>query len=310
MSRAYNLIFTLAVTVLYQSMPVKAADGIELSEVADGIYLYEGVHEQMSVANMGAIGNAGIIVGDRAVAVIDSGGSPEFGAIFKEAIARITDLPIDYLILTHFHPDHVAGSSAFPLTTHVVAHENHAQAMTQRAQLYLDRFDDLLQGSVQEIFRLPTTVVAAGQTLEIDLGSRTLIIEAHELAHTNNDITVHDQQTNTFWASDLLFSARTPSLDGSLRGWLDLLSELDERRYDLVVPGHGAPAAWSDLMKPLNDYLLQLRDHVKDRLDEGMSLSELLAIHDVGHTSSSMWALYAAQHGSNLAKAYTEFEWE
>jgi len=293
-----------------QVTPVVAAEGIELAEVASGVFVYQGVHEQMSPANMGAIGNAGFIVGERSVAVIDPGGSPEFGSLLRDAVSRVTQLPVDYLVLTHFHPDHVAGSSAFPQAAHVVAHENHAQAMTQRAQFFLDRFSALLQGDVQQVFRQPTLPVKAGQTLEIDLGGRLLTIEAHALAHTDNDITVLDQKTNTFWVSDLLFSKRTPSLDGSLNGWLALLSALDERGYGLTIPGHGAPADWSELLGPHRDYLLQLRDDIRKVLDAGTSLSEVLAIHDADHSSNSTWALYKAQHGSNLAKAYAEIEWE
>jgi glyoxylase-like metal-dependent hydrolase (beta-lactamase superfamily II) len=212
--------------------------------------------------------------------------------------------------LTHFHPDHVAGANAFPEVAHVVAHVNHAQAMTQRAQFYLQRFKGILNASAQSVFRVPTLTVTTGQTIDIDLGERRLSIEAFALAHTDNDITVYDHQTNTLWASDLLFSERTPSLDGSLNGWLDVLSSLDKRGYGLTIPGHGAPAPWASLLAPQQGYLLELRDTVRQLLDKGISLSTVLALHDANDTSRTSWVLYAPQHGSNLAKAYSELEWE
>ena len=285
-------------------------DDIEINEVADGIFLYQGPNEQMSYRNLGAIGNTGFIVGERSVAVIDSGGSPEFGRRLRNAVKQVTDLPIEYLILTHFHPDHVAGAVAFPEALQLIAHENYGRAMTQRALFYVERFTRLLPHNVKDAFLPSTTGVAIGQMMEIDLGGRLLIIEAHALAHTDNDISVHDLQTNTFWASDLLFAQRTPALDGSLTGWLDVLSELDERNYALTIPGHGKPAQWPDLLEPHAAYLNRLKDDVRVMLDKGQSLSEVLELHEAAESYPSKWALYAEQHGSNLAKAYTELEWE
>ncbi|MFK7859911.1 MAG: quinoprotein relay system zinc metallohydrolase 2 [Granulosicoccus sp.] len=309
-SYRFKVIGALGFLLVWPATAVLAAEDIQLSEVVSGIYVYQGVHEQMSPANLGAIGNSGFIIGERAVAVIDPGGSPEFGRLLNAAVRKVTDLPIEYLVLTHFHPDHVAGSSAFPDVVQVIAHENYAQAMTQRAQFFVERFAELLPGSVQEIFRLPTTKVLAGQSIDIDLGGRVLSIEAHPLAHTDNDITVHDRRSNTLWASDLIFSERTPSLDGSLKGWLEVLNSLDSRNYDLTVPGHGEPDFWPGLLEPQKEYLQLLLEDVRKMLDKGTPLSEVLAIHDASHSSKSGWALYAAQHGSNLAKAYSELEWE
>ena len=301
----------LAAIVVCHQAAAMAGDDIEINEVADGIFLYQGPNEQMTFGNLGAIGNTGFIVGEQSVAVIDSGGSPEFGRRLRNAVKQVTDLPIEYLILTHFHPDHVAGAVAFPEALQLIAHENYERAMTQRALFYVERFTRLLPRNVEEAFLPSTTNVSIGQTMEIDLGGRILIIEAHALAHTDNDISVHDLKTNTFWASDLLFAQRTPALDGSLTGWLEVLSTLDERNYGLTIPGHGTPAQWSDLLKPHADYLHRLKDDVRAMLDKGQSLSEVLQQHEAAAESYPLkWALYAEQHGSNLAKAYTELEWE
>ena len=285
-------------------------DVIEIHEVADGIFMYQGPNEQVSSRNLGAIGNTGFIVGEQSVAVIDSGGSPEFGRRLRNAVKQVTDLPIEYLILTHFHPDHVAGAVAFPEALQVITHENYGRAMTQRALFYVQRFTKLLPQDGEEAFLPSSTSVAVGQKMEIDLGGRILIIEAHPLAHTDNDISVYDLQTDTFWASDLLFAQRTPALDGSLTGWLEVLSKLDERNFGLTIPGHGAPAQWSELLEPHADYLNRLKDDVRAMLDKGQSLSEVLEQHEAAENHPSKWALYAEQHGSNLAKAYTELEWE
>ncbi|MFK7996865.1 MAG: quinoprotein relay system zinc metallohydrolase 2 [Granulosicoccus sp.] len=290
--------------------PAMGADGVSVSEVADGIFVYQGVHEQMSPTNLGGIGNSGFIVGERAVAVIDPGGSPEFGRKMKIAVEDVTNLPVEYIVLTHFHPDHAAGAHAFPEASHVIAHQNFSRAMTQRAQFYVDRFSTTLNGSVRDVFRIPTQEIQPQRSVDIDLGGRVLTVEAVAVAHTDNDVIVHDLQTNTLWASDLVFSGRTPSLDGSLKGWLEVLSLLDARDYDLTIPGHGVPAAWPELLAPQRAYLLELESSVREMLAKGMSLSEVLVEHDASRNSDRGWALFAFQHGSNLAKVYAELEWE
>ncbi len=310
MRALYRKVCLIVVLGCWWCLQVVAANGFTVSEVAPGIYVHEGVHEQISLANLGAIGNSGFIVGSNSVAVIDPGGSVQAGKNLKGAIRKLTDLPIRTVILTHFHADHVAGAMAFKEINSIIAHENYSSALAQRAQFYLDRYDPLYQGSVEEVFSLPTQTVSVGDSLNIDLGGRMISIAAHPLAHTNNDVTIHDQNTNSLWASDLVFAQRTPSLDGSLNGWLDVLSQISAMNYALIIPGHGRPGAPAELLEPHIGYLQQLKDEVNVQVAAGVALSVMLEHHDATVDKDSQWKLFSVQHGSNLAKAYTELEWE
>ena len=90
----------------------------------------------------------------------------------------------------------------------------------------------------------------------IDLGDRVLVLNAWRTAHTDNDLTVLDLRTGTLFAGDLVFVDRLPVVDGSLKGWLDVLSELRRVRAARVVPGHGpAAAAWPEALDAQERYL-------------------------------------------------------
>ncbi len=279
---------------------------IEFFETAPGIYLHLGKHEDMSVDNFGDIANIGFVIGTESVAVIDPGGSPQVGAAMRMSIRRLTDLPISHVILTHIHPDHIFGGSAFTDVEHVVAHRNFSRALTQRGQFYREAYSDLFTDSDTLTSLKPTLNVE--DELSIDLGERKLIVRAHRTAHTDNDLSVFDSITRTLWASDLIFSRRIPSLDGSLIGWIKIMQDLANLKATLVIPGHGDPGTWLEISQPQRFYLTELLHQTRQLIARNVRLSD--AVNLVAASGNKDWLLFESHHRGNVTKAYTELEWE
>lgn len=291
------------------SATASATMPVEVEEIAPGIFVFQGAYELFTPHNAGAISNAGFIIGNEAVAVIDTGGSKLFGERLKAAIRLHTTLPVKYVINTHMHPDHVFGNAAFlnekPLFT---GHFKLAPALTARKDQYLQANKILLGKSFEDVqIVLPSLEVK--EPVTIDLGDRKLILEAHPTAHTDNDLTILDERTGTLFMGDLLFSVHLPVVDGSIRGWRSLMSKMASRNLKGVVPGHGpATMSWPDALTAQDRYLATLVKEIRTYIEKGIPLAQ--AAREVGLEEKTAWALFDDFNARNVSAAYAELEWE
>ena len=280
-------------------------------EVAPGVFVLPGVHEDASPANGNAIANVGFVVGGASVAVVDPGGSLLHGQRLRRAVEAATPLPIRHLILTHAHPDHVMGAAAFAdLRPEVVGHVRLPEALAQRREGYLRMLErEMGAAAAAGSDALPPTRLVEDR-LDLDLGGgRVLAVSAHGPAHSDADLSLFDAATSTLWLSDLLFVERIPSLDGSLSGWLRELAALRERPAARAVPGHGPPAVpWPAATTALTSYLEALRNGTRAAIASGLGIAEAPA--RVALAEASRWRLAEAYHVRNVSTAFRELEWE
>lgn len=287
------------------------AERFDLVEVAPGVLVHPGETAVMTAENAGGIANLGAVIGNAAIAVIDTGGSRLEGEHFRAAIRVRSELPIRYVILTHMHPDHVFGAAAFSRDDPVVVgHAKLPRALAARGDYYLQTNrarmgEDVLAGTA---IVQPTLLVDHMTT--IDLGGRTLVLTALPTAHTDNDLTALDTATGTLFTGDLVFLDHTPALDGSITGWMQVLDEMmAESQAVRAVPGHGPPSApWPDAAEPTKAYLTAVADGVRNAISKGRPITE--AAETVAWEEQARWALFEEFHPRNVTAAYAELEWE
>lgn len=294
--------------LLLAALPGRAAT-LPVTEVAPGIFVHQGVHEEFAAANGGGLANLAFVVGGTSVAVIDSGGSARQGQALMETIRARTPLPVSHVVNTHVHPDHLLGNVAFrsPDTT-ILGHANLPRRLAEAGPYYLANLRRLL-GEVLDGTELVPPTLTVDASMTIDVGGRSLHLRAWPTAHTDTDLTVLDGTTGTLFAGDLLFMERIPVVDGSLLGWLAAMDELTRLPATRVVPGHGPPAApWPAAMDPQRAYLVSLRDAVRAALRRNRTLEQ--AVADVPLPPGPSWKLAEENHPRNVTASFTELEWE
>ena len=276
--------------------------------VAPGIYIRRGVDADASAANDDAIANIGFILGSRAVAVIDPGGSLRDGQRLRARIREVTPLPIRYVLMSHVHADHIFGAGAFlEDAPEFIGHARLPDAMAQRGDYYQRGLEAVLgKGSAGPLV-VPTRLVADRDRL--DLGDRTLLLTAHGVAHSDCDLSVYEPSTATLLPADLLFVSRVPALDGRLVGWQRELTSLKAVPARRAVPGHGpASVDWPAGVADLDRYLDVLLRETRLAVKRGMDINA--AVATVGRSERGKWTLFDNYHGHNVTQAYKEVEWE
>jgi glyoxylase-like metal-dependent hydrolase (beta-lactamase superfamily II) len=246
--------------------------------------LARGVYAVLGDTGRGSEGrpNAGFIVTDEGVIVIDALASPRDGQQLVSAIRSATSQPIKWLILTHHHPDHHFGAIVFRrLGAKVIAHPDRSSLASEGGEnaLLADWVRvvglDAMRGF--EFADVPDRAVTGVDTLR--LGDRTVVITHPGAAHSAGDLTVWLPRERILFAGDLLIEdGVTMVVDGSSAQLLRALNGIDSLNARKIVPGHGSiPPNPSGLVARTRDYILGLRRDMKTALEQGRPMGRALA---------------------------------
>jgi glyoxylase-like metal-dependent hydrolase (beta-lactamase superfamily II) len=275
--------------------------------------LAPGVYAAVGDTGRGSEGrpNAGFIVTEEGVVVIDALASPQQGRALVQAVRSITAQPIKWLVLTHHHPDHHFGAVVFRrLGAKVIAHPD-------RTMLALEGGEDALTADWVRVVGLdamrgfefadaPDRAVTGSDTLI--LGGRALVIAHPGPAHSAGDLLVWLPKERVLFAGDLLVEdGVTMVVDGNSGTLLQALTQIERLRSRVVVPGHGAlPAQPSVLIARTRNYITRLRAEMRAAVEQGIPMGQ--ALRPLPPADQTRPVSYNSRRRRNALRVYLEAE--
>ena len=258
MNRLLLLFVSLAAAA--SALAQDVATEIKATEVAPGVYMLEGAN--------GFSSNMGLLVGDERVVLIDDGMAP----ITADLVATVDELagrPIDFIVNTHVHGDHVGSNATLAENGAVIfAHDNIRKRLVEAP--------DPAGGTAG----LPVVTFADAVTFHVN-GQEAYVFHIAK-AHTDGDAAIHFRGANVIVAGDLLFNNLFPFIDLDSGGGVTGFIAGQQRIIDMadadtvIIPGHGPVANRDDLQASV-DMLLDAKARVESLILEGKTEEEILA---------------------------------
>jgi glyoxylase-like metal-dependent hydrolase (beta-lactamase superfamily II) len=250
---------------------------VPLRQISPHVWFVRGA-AGVATDNEGFISNAGFIVTDGGVVVVDALGSPSLGWALRQAIRTVTDKPVTHLVLTHYHADHIYGAQVFDDEGAEVLAPLGAEDYldSEVAQNRLEERRNSLFPWVDDSTRLVPPDRLLDRKTTLTLGDVTLTLLFLGSAHSEGDLALLVEPDRVLFSGDIIFAGRTPFVgDADTRQWLDSLERMESMRIEALIPGHG-PAATdpNEAVGMTRRYIAHLRAAMGAAVEELVSFDE------------------------------------
>lgn len=287
-------LITLQPRATAQDAPVPVtlqSAGLTLEELGEGVYgLIASVDFPPADPSM-AICNGGIVIGSDGVLVVDPFQTEALGDLMFETVATLTDLPVKYVVNTHYHADHTGG--------------NPAAASRQLPILGRGPIREFMlsRNGESDPNITPPEVIING-SWDLWLGERQVQIREFEGHSSGTDLVVYVPDAKVLMAGDLMFQERIPFVsDGNIRAWQATMANLIvDYPAALVLPGHG-PVTDVAGLEGLKTYLADLVALAEGWKAAGTPQEEAIATPMPEKYSGY---LFQALYPGNLEAAYNQ----
>lgn len=279
-------------------------------QVAEGVYAFIGETGARSHDNEGMNANTGFVVTPDGVVVIDSGASFEAARKIHDAIRRVTDLPVKWVVNTGGQDHRWLGNGHFAaMGITVVAHENTVRDNAARGAAQAAALQDVLKERFAGT--RPTPATRTFRTRErVELGGMPIELIFAGGGHTPGDLIVWLPRHRIAFAGDIVYVQRLLGVlpVSNVKHWLASFDALAALRPARIVPGHGPVTTPEQAQRQTRDYLQALRDHMKRAVDAGVDLQA--AIDSLDDRAWAGLENYRELRGGNASRAYLEAEGE
>ena len=219
-----------------------------LVQISDHIYSYVDIKDGSPAYSYGA--NAGIVVGQDAILVVDTLVSAKEGKRLLRDIRAISDKPIKYVVNTHYHLDHTFGNAEFAgLGVDIISHVICADAIQKSAADTLANANAYgLTPKDMEGTELAYPNVTFTDKMGLDLGGLKVELIYIAPSHSKGSIVVYIAAEGVVFAGDILFTDFHPYMaEGDIAGWQETLDSIMALYADKIIPGHGPLSTNKDL---------------------------------------------------------------
>lgn len=289
---------------VFASSADTAEKKISFDEIGRGLYAYTAEGDP----------NSGIIVGDDGVMVIDAQATPVMAEAVIERVRKVTDKPIKYVLLTHYHAVRVLGASGYPRAA-ILASDATLGMIAERGKQDMEseigRFPRLFR-AVETIPGLTWPTVTFPDQMSVWLGKREVRIMHIGRGHTAGDVIAYVPDADVVFSGDLVeYHSACYCGDAHFTDWPTTLERLAEFEAKALVPGRGAaltdPKMVADGIAMTGDFLSTLFGSAQDSVAKGLSLKEAFdAARVVMDPKFSSFAIYEHCLPFNVSRAYDE----
>lgn len=258
--------------------------------------------------------NSGIIVGDDSVMVIDAQATPVMAIEVIERVRKVTDKPIKYVLLSHYHAVRVLGASAY-VDAEVLASDATRDLIAERGQQDKDseigRFPRLFR-AVESIPGLTWPSITFPKQMSVWLGKREVRIMHLGRGHTAGDVVAYVPDANVVFSGDLVeYHSACYCGDAHFTDWPGTLDQLAKFRAKALVPGRGpalaSPQKVTEGIDMTRDFLSTLYGSAKDSVAKGLTLKQAFdAARKVMDPKFASFAIYEHCLPFNVSRAYDE----
>ncbi len=292
------------------TVSVAQADDLELVKVAKNVYALVGPITNRTPQNLGNNATFGFVVTSEGVVLIDSGGSFLGAQRIHQAIKKVTDKPVRYVINSGGQDHRWFGNSYFSaqgakIISSKDARADHQQRVSNQISYLTSLIGDEKFIGTEEKF----ADILFEKDYELILGGVKFEIHHVGQAHTPGDAYIWLADRSVMFSGDIVYVERMLGVgeQSNSKSWVQVFESMAAYKPEHVVPGHGHPVALAVAKKDTYLYLLALRDKVSAFMQEGGDASD---IAQLDFSEFSYLSNFDTLAGRNALKVYTELEWE
>jgi glyoxylase-like metal-dependent hydrolase (beta-lactamase superfamily II) len=283
---------------------------VSFDQIGTGLYAYTAEGDP----------NTGVIVGDDGVMVVDAQATPAMADDVIARITKVTDKPVKYVLLTHFHAVRTLGASAFK-GVDILASDATRGLIAERGKEDMDseiaRFPRLFRGA-ETIPGLTWPTITFPDQTSVWLGRREVRIMHIGRGHTAGDVIAIVPDAGVVFSGDLVeYKSACYCGDAHFTDWLATLDHLAELQANALVPGRGTALATTEMVKEgielTSDFIATLYSSVQESVAKGRSLKEAFDfVRLTMDTKFKNFAIYEHCLPFSVSRAYDEargIEW-